>query len=136
VDPRWPEHIRIGDVAPRVQYVGDGARTDFAFPFPIFDGVDLDIRVAGVKLAGGYAVAGAGTSEGGTVSLATPPAAGVAVTLRRRMRVERVTDFQDNGVLRARTLNDELDRMTAALQEQREEIGSAMRQDPPRSAAA
>jgi hypothetical protein len=124
------EHIRIGDVAPRVQYFGDGARTDFAFPFPIFDAADLELRVGQVVLTGGYTVAGAGETEGGTASLATPPAAGEVVTLRRRMTVERNTDFQDNGLLRARTLNDELDRIVAVLQEQRDEIGSALRQDP------
>jgi hypothetical protein len=124
------EHIRIGDVAPRVQYVGDGARTDFAFPFPIFDDADLELRIGTVVLAGGYSVAGAGESDGGTVTLSDPPAAGATVTLRRRLTVERSSDFQDNGMLRARTLNDELDRLVAVLQEQRDEIGSALRQDP------
>jgi hypothetical protein len=124
------EHIRIGDVAPRVQYVGDGARTDFDFPFPIFDADDLEIRVGAVALNGGFAVAGAGQSQGGTATLAAPPGVGETVTLRRRVRVERNTDFQDNGLLRARTLNDELDRLIAVLQEQRDEIGSAIRQDP------
>jgi hypothetical protein len=124
------EHIRIGDVAPRVQYLGDGTRTDFAFPFPIFDADDLELRVGGVVLAGGFAVSGAGASEGGNVALAAPPAAGETVTLRRRMRVARVTDFQDNGLLRARTLNDELDRLVAVQQEQREDIAQSVRQDP------
>jgi len=124
------EHIRIGDVAPRVQYVGDGARTDFAFPFPIFDIEDLELRIGAVVLSGGYTVTGAGSSEGGQASLATPPPTGETITLRRRVRVERNTDFQDNGLLRARTLNDELDRLIAVLQEQRDEIGSALRQDP------
>lgn len=124
------EHIRIGDVAPRVQYVGDGARTDFAFPFPIFDAEDLELRVGPVVLTGGYTVAGAGETGGGTASFATPPAAGEIVTLRRRMTVERNTDFQDNGLLRARTLNDELDRLVAVLQEQRDELGSTLRQGP------
>ncbi len=124
------EHIRIGDVAPRVQYVGDGTRTAFAFPFPIFAAQDLEIRVGAVVLNGGYAVSGAGASEGGIATLAVPPASGTTVTLRRRVRVQRNTDFQDNGLLRARTLNDELDRLVAVLQEQREEIGSALRQDP------
>lgn len=124
------EHIRIGDVAPRVQYVGDGARTDFAFPFPIFDDADLELRIGTVVITGGYGVAGAGESEGGTVTLGEPPAAGETVTLRRRLTVERSSDFQDNGLLRARTLNDELDRLVAVLQEQRDEIGSALRQDP------
>jgi hypothetical protein len=124
------EHIRIGDVAPRVQYLGDGARTDFAFPFPIFDADDLELRVGGIPLAGGYAVSGIGASGGGRVALATPPAPGQTVTLRRRMRVSRTSDFQDNGLLRARTLNDELDRLVAVQQEQREDIAQALRQDP------
>ncbi|WP_270937979.1 phage tail fiber protein [Falsiroseomonas oryzae] len=124
------EHIRIGDVAPRVQYVGDGARTDFAYPFPIFDDEDLEVRVGAVVLAGGYAVVGAGATEGGIALLAEPPEPGSTVTLRRRVRVERNTDFQDNGLLRARTLNDELDRLVAVQQEQRDELGSALRADP------
>ncbi|WP_372616880.1 phage tail fiber protein [Falsiroseomonas sp.] len=124
------EPISIGDVAPRVQYAGNGARTDFAFPFPIFDAADLEIRVGGVLLSGGFTVLGAGAGEGGTVVLATPPMLGETVTLRRRVRVERNTRFQDNGLLRARTLNDELDRVVAVLQEQRDELGSALRQDP------
>lgn len=124
------EHIRIGDVAPRVQYVGDGARTAFPFPFPIFDNEDLELRLDGVLLTGGFQVTGAGASEGGTVTLDMPPAAGSTVTLRRRVRVERNSDFQDNGVLRARTLNDELDRLVAVLQEHREELASSIRLDP------
>ncbi len=124
------EHIRIGDVAPRVQYLGDGARIAFPYPFPVFDADDLEVRLDGIPLNGGFTVAGAGRSEGGTVTLAAPPATGITVTLRRRVRVERNTDFQDNGVLRARTLNDELDRLVAVLQEHREELASTVRQDP------
>ncbi|HEV7267815.1 MAG TPA: phage tail fiber protein [Falsiroseomonas sp.] len=124
------EPISVGDVAPRVQYAGDGVRTDFDFPFPIFDAADLEIRVGGILLAGGFTVSGAGSGEGGSITLATPPGIGESVTLRRRVRVERNTRFQDNGLLRARTLNDELDRIVAVLQEQREELGTALRQNP------
>jgi hypothetical protein len=124
------EHIRIGDVAPRVQYVGDGARLAFTYPFPIFQDDELEVRVDGQVQLGGVTVSGAGSSEGGTATLAAPPAIGSTVTLRRRIRVERSTDFQDNGVLRARTLNDELDRLVAVLQEQQEVLDATLRQDP------
>ncbi|UFN47964.1 hydrolase [Roseomonas sp. OT10] len=124
------EHIRIGDVAPRVHYVASGGQTVFVYPFPIFDIADLEVRVDGLLLGSGFAVAGAGESEGGTVAFAVPPAPGAQVLLRRRLRIDRTTDFQPNGVLRANTLNDELDRQTAALQEVSEDLTGTIRLDP------
>lgn len=124
------EHITIGDIAPRVQYVADGVLTAFTFPFPIFEEGDLEIRLDGAALVGGATVAGAGASDGGTVTFAEPPAAGTRVTLRRRLKIARATDFQDNGVLRARTLNDELDYQVAAIQQVADEVSGAVRLDP------
>lgn len=124
------EHIRIGDVAPRVHYVADGTQGTFAFPFPIFSAADLECLVDGERRESGFTIQGAGRSEGGQVVFATPPAAGARITLRRRMRIQRVTDFQPNGLLRADTLNDELDYQVAALQELRDEIASSLRADP------
>jgi hypothetical protein len=124
------EHITIGDVAPRVQYVADGVLADFTYPFPIFEEADLEIRLDGAVLAGGATIAGAGSSEGGTVSLAEPPPAGTRVTLRRRLRIARATDFQDNGILRARALNDELDYQVAAIQQVADDITGAVRLEP------
>ena len=70
------EHIRIGDVAPRVHYVADGSQTVFVYPFPIFGADDIEVHVDGLRIASGYAVSGAGKSEGGTTTFAVPPAAG------------------------------------------------------------
>jgi len=122
------DHIRIGDVAPRVQYVADGAQTAFVYPFPVFVAADMQVHVDGLLLSSGFAVSGAGNSEGGLVTFARPPGSGARIVLRRRLVMERVTDYQPNGVLRAGTLNDELDRQVAALQELREEAGGALRQ--------
>lgn len=124
------EHITIGDVAPRVQYVADGVLAAFTYPFPIFDAADLEIRIDGAVLTGGATISGAGASEGGTVVFDAPPPAGAKVTLRRRLAIARATDFQNNGVLRARALNDELDYQVAALQQVADDVGSAMRLDP------
>ncbi|MBW8271335.1 hydrolase [Caldovatus aquaticus] len=128
-----PEHITIGDIAPHALYVADGAQTAFTYPFPIFAPSDLEVRLDRVLQSGGYAVTGAGQSGGGQVVFATPPAPGALVALRRRLRIARTTDFQENGVLRARTLNDELDYQTAALQDVAAEIAGAIRLDPSES---
>src|ERR687885_2408069 len=103
------QHIQIGDIAPRVQYLADGTQASFTYPFPIFEAADLEVRLNGLVLASGYTVDGAGASQGGSVAFDTPPEAGCRVTLRRNLAVARTSNFQENGILRARTLNDELD---------------------------
>lgn len=124
------EHIRIGDVSPRIQYAADGAQSVFVYPFPIFAAADLEVYVDGLVVTAGFTIQGAGQSEGGTVSFATPPAAGAAVLLRRSVEIQRISDFQPNGVLRANTLNDELDRQTAIAQELRDGLSLSLRADP------
>ncbi|HWT07936.1 MAG TPA: phage tail fiber protein, partial [Roseomonas sp.] len=124
------EHITIGDVTPRVQYVADGVLADFTYPFPIFDEADLEIRLDGAVLAGGVTISGAGDSDGGTVTFTEPPANGTRITLRRRLKIARATDFQDNGILRARTLNDELDYQVAAIQQVADDVAGTVRLDP------
>jgi len=129
------EHIRIGDVAPRVQYATSGVQAAFTYPFPIFAAADLEVRLDGVRQFGGYSVTGAGASEGGQVVFAVAPPAGQRLTLLRRLRLSRTSDFQENGVLRARVLNDELDYQVAALQEAQDALSSAIRLDPSESAS-
>ncbi len=124
------EHITIGDVAPRVQYVADGILSAYTYPFPIFDEADLEIRLDGAVLLGGVAISGAGASQGGSVVFAQVPRAGTRITLRRRLKIARATDFQDNGILRARSLNDELDYQTAAIQQVADDAGAALRLGP------
>jgi hypothetical protein len=124
------EHITIGDVAPRVQYVADGVLAAFTYPFPIFEDGDLEIRLDGAVLLGGVTITGAGSAEGGSVAFTEPPAAGTRITLRRRLKIARETDFQVNGILRARSLNDELDYQVAAIQQVADDVAGALRLDP------
>lgn len=124
------DHIRIGDVSPRVQYVADGVQAVFTYPFPIFAAGDLDVWLDAVRQEAGFVVAGAGASAGGTVTFDAAPAAGVRVTLRRRLAIQRVSDFQEGGDFRARTINDELDLLTAAVQQVAEDADRALHLEP------
>ena len=77
------EHIQIGDVSPRIQYVGNGAQTAFPYPFPIFKNEDLEVYLGTDKQNAGFTIAGAGSSNGGTVTFTVAPTDGILVTLRR-----------------------------------------------------
>ena len=91
------DHIRIGDVSPRVQYAADGVQTTFIFPFPVFSASNVEVYLDDEQQSNGYDVAGVGESGGGTVIFDAAPAGGVIVTLRRFMTIERTTDFQEGG---------------------------------------
>ena len=124
------DHIQISDVTPRIQYAADGTQTQFSFPFPIFDEDDLEVYIGDTKQTSGYSVLGAGTSFGGSVTFDAPPASGVIVTLHRFLTIERTTDFQQSGTFRAKVLNNELDYLTAALQQVADDVGRAVRLSP------
>lgn len=112
-----PTSIQIPRGTPRVQYVADGAQAAFAFPFPIFAAGDLQVFLGAAMQSTGYTVAGAGDTMGGAVTFGTPPASGTTVTLRRRVPLERTTDFLESGPLPASSLNREFDVLTAGLQQ-------------------
>ena len=124
------DHITIGDTAPRIQYIASGTDTAFTYPFPIFRAADLVVHIGSTMVTEGFIVTGAGRSEGGSVIFAEPPPAGAVVTLRRLLKLSRVSDFQENGELRAAVLNDELDFQAAALQQVADEAGRAIRFAP------
>ena len=110
-------HLQVPAVPPRVQYVADGQQTVFAFAFPVFAASDLVVHLDAAPQAQGFTVTGAGASGGGTVAFDTAPPDGTVVTLERRLAVERLSDFLESGPLSARTLNEQLDRLTAILQQ-------------------
>ncbi|MCR6633149.1 MAG: hypothetical protein NVV74_25640 [Magnetospirillum sp.] len=116
------EHIQINDVAPLVHYDADGVQAAFTFPFAVFKATDLEVWLNEAKTPAGFTLSGVGISSGGAALFAVPPAAGTRVTLRRRMALERISDFQADGIIRAKTLNDELDYQVAAVQQVADDV--------------
>lgn len=110
-------HLQVPAVPPRVQYVADGRQTVFVFAFPVFAASDLKVHLDAAPATTGFAVSGVGDTCGGAVAFDAPPAEGTVVTLERRLAVERLSDFLESGPLAARTLNEQLDRLTAILQQ-------------------
>lgn len=112
-----PTHIQIGDVTPRVQFSGDDTQTEFDYLFPIFEAADMQVYLNDIKQSTGYTVIDAGESAGGKVTFDVAPTAAETVTLARRIAIQRVGDFQESGEFRSKVINDELDYLTASLQQ-------------------
>ena len=125
-----PRHIQVRATKPRIQYIADGSRYEFVYPFAVFTESSLEIYLNSTKQTTGFIVNGIGQSDGGSVLFSTPPAQGVVVTLRRRLVVERTSDFQESGQFRAKIINDELDYLTAAIQQVEAETERSIRLGP------
>ncbi|MDX1541477.1 MAG: glycosyl hydrolase family 28-related protein, partial [Geminicoccaceae bacterium] len=117
------------DPQPRVQYLADGSRTSFAFPFVVEASDDLLVYVNELP-AEGFAVDGLGDPDGGQILYGQPPAAGTTVTLVRRTESIRETEFVDGAPFRAATVNAEFDRLVMLIQEDRDADRRALRIGP------
>jgi len=124
------ENIVIGDVRPRIQAVGDGNQSEFIYPFPIFKETDLEVYLDDTLQTLGYSISGAGTSAGGSVVFDTAPASNVIVTLRRRLVIERNSDFAEGGAFHADVINQELDYLVAVAQQNAEDLERAVLLNP------
>lgn len=124
------QHIKIGDVTPRIQYTADGVQMQFTYPFPIFSASDLEVYQDNVIQAAGFAVNGAGSDGGGDVAFDAAPPNGTVVTLRRRLSIQRQSDFQESGTFRSKVINDELDFLTAAVQQVQDDVRRSVQLSP------
>ncbi len=111
------EHIKMPAVEPLVRYLADGETESFDYPFPIFASEDMAVYINGARQVSGYTADGAGNTIGGTVTFDKAPAEGAVVTLERLLPLERVTDFLEGGDFSARAINNELDYLTASIQQ-------------------
>lgn len=120
-------HVKIHGIIPRIQYTANGTLTKFDFPFAIFSSDDIDVYLGDTKQAStAYSVSGIQDSDGGSVTFSAAPADGTVVTIVRNLSIERTSDFQEGGALRADTLNDELDYQIACQQQIADNLNRSM----------
>ena len=120
-------HIKLHGVKPRIQYVATGTLTTYEFPFVIFTNTDIQVYLNDIlQTPETYTVSGVKNTNGGSITFMTPPTNGTIITITRDLSIERTTDFQEGGALRADTLNDEFDYQTACLQQVADSINRSM----------
>ena len=118
--------ITISDTTPRVQYTATAGQTAFAVNFEFFANADLKVYNGSTLLtyaaspsgATQYSVTGAGVSGGGSITLGSPGATvNDTITIYRDMSIARSTDFPTSGAFQVDSLNEELDKLTAMIQQ-------------------
>lgn len=122
-----PDHIKMPAIEPIVRYVANGTQTVFEYPFPIFASEDLAVYFDGARQYAGFDITDAGQTEGGTIAFDSAPLSGVVLTLERLLPLERVTDFLEGGDFSAQAINNELDYLTASVQQVNRYISSMLR---------
>ena len=120
-------HIKIHGVKPRIQYVANGNLKKYEFPFVIFKTSDVDVYLDDKLLTiSEYEVSVEPDIGGGSISFKVAPANGKVITIARNLSIERTTDFQEGGALRANVLNDELDYQIACQQQIADSLNRSM----------
>lgn len=128
--------IQIDDIEPRRSYdVGGTPQAEFTIPFPFFDAADIRASVAGVELESGFTVTGAGSSSGGTLTLAAP-VSNTVVMVWRDVAIKRISQFPVSGPFKIDVLNTDLNKQVAVSQQLADRLGRSIRiPDAERTAA-
>lgn len=117
---------------PVASSVANGVATVFPHAFTVLAAGDLVVKgtLNGVTTVYVYGLHYSITELGepaGSVVFNAAPAAGTVVDRYRISQMVRYVDYQNNGDLRATTLNDDIDRIWLALQELNSRSASAVR---------
>jgi len=127
--------LQISDTTPRVQYTATSGQTTFAVNFEFFDVADLKVFNGTTLLtynnspssASQYSVTGAGVTGGGSITLGGSGATvNDKITIVRDLAIERISDFPVSGNFPIQTLNTELDKIVAMLQQLEEQFARTL----------
>lgn len=127
--------LQISDTTPRSQYTATSGQTTFSVPFEFFNVADLKVYNGTSLLtystspssASQYSVTGAGVTGGGSITLGSPGATlNDTITIVRDLAIERISDFPVSGNFPIQTLNTELDKIVAMLQQLEEQFGRTL----------
>ncbi len=117
--------------AGKVVYRPDGMTTEFAVPFRFFQASDLVVeRVNGRErspVSTGYTVQGVNAPEGGSIVFSVAPAGPQPLVIRRLTPHTQESAYPEGGRFPAATVENDLDRVVAQLQELQDGLDLAVK---------
>ncbi len=115
-------------------YDGDDATLEFAYDFKIQADAELDVYLfdpvtgeyTAQELDSDYTVSGAGDATGGNVTFDEAPSSDYQVVIIRDTTKTQASDYSDYSTFPADTIEDALDKITAAVQDVSERVDRAI----------
>ena len=117
--------IKIKNIKPKIQYKSDGQTLTYDFPFTVFKAENIKVYLNDKKQTNGYTVS-LNNEYSGSITFETYPSKDTIITIVRYMNIERTSDFQVGGAIRAEELNYELDYQTACTQQIADDLNRSM----------
>ena len=107
--------MAVSNIAPSVEYTGNGATTEFGFSFKIDDRTDVKLFIDDVaKIYTSDYTVNAVTS---VLTVNTAPTVGTVVKLQRDTSLTRTVDYIEGGNLSSATLDADIDKTVMLIQD-------------------
>ncbi len=122
-----PATVSVNDA--RVELVGNGSLTAFAYDFKVLDKTHMAVYVGGTlqTVDVNYTVGGVGAANGGTITFTTAPAAGAQVLFLRNVPMNQLSTYVANEPFPSTRIERDFDKLWMAIQQQNEAIGRSLR---------
>lgn len=118
--------MTVSTTTNKVAYIGNGVATTFAIPFPFLEREHLkvyqllnDVQTERTDW----------TVSGGNMVFETAPADGAQIVIIRKVPLTQETDYRENEILPAETLERNFDKLTMQVQQLKEQADRAVTVD-------
>lgn len=101
----------------KIFFVGNGVATEFCIPFPFFENTHLSVYQ---QLNGIQTVRTDWTVSGGNIVFDTAPVPGAQIVIMREVPITQETEYRENDILSAATLERSFDVLTMQVQQLKE----------------
>jgi hypothetical protein len=116
----------------KTSFAGNGVTTAFPLPFPFLREADIRVLISQdgaetpLTLGTHYTLSGAGSAEGGGLTLLAPPATGQTLVVWRAPAIVQEVDYVENSAFPAETHEAALDLLTMICQSLQEQVDRAV----------
>lgn len=113
---------------PKISYVGNGTTTEFAFDFPFYENTNIFVTKNNAT-ATGYTIIGTSAGQnanipytGGKVVFDVAPSIIDTITIKRKLPLNRVVDYQPTAKIDPTTLNQDMNYNIEVLKDMAEDL--------------